>query len=235
MSNQIKLEVAARDDKGKGAAGRLRRDGRVPAIVYGYKVEPTPVSVDALELFRALHSEAGRNALLQVALDGETHLAVARDLVTHPVKGKYVHVDLLAVDKDQQISVDIPVHLLDDEDTGNDDGVLNQILYTVPILVRPMDVPNSFEISVAGMLIGDVKRVEELAEQLPDGAEFDIEPERTVVTVNAPVSEAELEALEEGAGIEADEPEGEEGDEESAEGESDDEGESDGEAKSSDD
>ena len=223
MSNQIKLEVAVRDNTGKGAAGRLRREGQVPAIVYGYKVEPTPVSVDALELFRALHTEAGRNVLLQVTLDGEAHLAVARDLVTHPVKGKYVHVDLLAVDKDQPISVDVPVHLIDDEDTGNDDGVLNQILYTVPILVRPMEVPNSFEISVAGMLIGDVKRVEELADQLPDGAEFDIELERTVVTVNAPVSEAELEALEEG-------------DEASAEGE-DGDGESDGEdeSKSSDD
>lgn len=206
MSNQIELAIAPRPDTGKGAAGRLRREGRVPAIVYGYKVDPTPVSVDALELYRALHTEAGRNALLRITVDGDSHLAVARDLVTHPVKGKYVHVDLLAVDKDQPISVEIPVHLTDDEDAATDGGVLNQILYTVPILVRPMDVPNSFDLSVAGMLIGDVKRVADLAAQLPSGAEFDIDNDRTVVTVNAPVSEAELEALEEGAGIEAEEP-----------------------------
>lgn len=222
MSNQIELPVAPRPDTGKGASGRLRREGRVPAIVYGYKVEPTAVSVDALELYRALHTEAGRNALLKLTLDGETHLAVARDLVTHPVKGKYVHLDLLAVDKDQPISVEIPVHLMEDDDAATDDGVLNQILYTVPILVRPMDVPNSFDLSVAGMLIGDVRRVADLAAQLPAGAEFDIDNDRTVVTVNAPLSEAALEALEEGAGIEGDAPETDADADADADGEGDD-------------
>lgn len=212
MSNQIALAVEPRPDTGKGAAGRLRRLGRVPAIVYGYQVEPTSVSVDGLELYRALHTEAGRNALLKIVIDGDTHLAVARDLVTHPIKGHYVHLDLLAVDKDQPIAVEVPVHLVDDEDAATDGGVLNQILYTVPIQVRPMDVPNAFELSVAGMVIGDVKRVEDLAGQLPAGAQFDIDEDRTVVTVNAPVSEAELEALEESAGVETDEPGSAEGD-----------------------
>jgi large subunit ribosomal protein L25 len=94
-----------------------------------------------------------------------------------------------------------------DDDLGDDAGVVNQILYTVPILVRPLDVPNYLEISIAGLEIGDVKRVEDLRDLLPEGAEFDIDPERTVVTINAPVSEAELEALEEGAGIEGEAPE----------------------------
>lgn len=209
MSNQIKLAIEKRDAKGKGASGRLRKLGRMPAIMYGYNIEPTAVSVNTLELFHALHTEAGRNALLQIELDGETHLAVARDLQTNPVRGDYLHVDLLAVDKDQPISVEIPVHLVDEEDAASDGGVLNQILYTVSILVRPLDVPNAMELSVAGMAIGDVRRVEDLADQLPAGADFDIEPERTVVTVNAPVSEAELEALEESAGVEAEAPDGE--------------------------
>lgn len=206
MSDQLNITAEARTDLGKGATGRLRRTGRVPGILYGYRVDPTPVHVDALELFHALHTEAGTNALIRLTVEGETHLTVARDLQRHVVKRELQHVDFLAVDKDSQISVEIPIHLVGDEDLGDDAGVINQILYTVPILVKPLDVPNSLELSVAGLEIGDVKRVEDLGDILPEGAEFDIEPERTIVTINAPISEEALEALEEGAGVEAEEP-----------------------------
>ncbi|MCC5949815.1 MAG: 50S ribosomal protein L25 [Nitriliruptoraceae bacterium] len=207
MSNQVTLTAQPRTNHGKGASGRLRREGRVPGILYGYEVEPTALSVDALELYHALHTEAGSNVLLRLELEGETYLSVARDMQRHPVKGVTLHVDFLAVDRDSQISVDVPVSILDEEETAEDGGILNHILYTVPILVKPLDVPNNLELSVAGMAIGDVLRVEDLRGQLPEGAEFDIEPERTVVTMNAPMSEEALEALEEEAGVEQDEPE----------------------------
>ncbi len=206
-TKQVPLTIEAREATGKGAASRLRREGRVPAIVYGYAIDPTPVSVDALELYHTLHTDAGRNVLIRLEVAGDTHLAVARDLQSHPVRGDYIHVDLLTVDKDVPISVEVPVHLIDEEETEDDNGVVNQILYTVPIMVKPLDTPNSFDLSLEGMAIGDVLRVEDLSSELPAGAEFDIEVERTVVTINAPISEAELEALEESAGIEEDEPE----------------------------
>jgi large subunit ribosomal protein L25 len=206
LSKQVQLSAEARTHQGKGAAGRLRKQGRVPGIMYGFQVEPTAVSVDALELYHALHTDAGLNAMIRLDLDGDTHLTIARDLQYHPVRGEVLHVDFLAVDTKSQISVEVPVHVVGDDDLGDDAGVVNQILYTVPILVRPLDVPNYLEISVAGLEIGDVKRVEDLRDVLPEGAEFDIDPERTVVTINAPVSEAELEALEEGAGIEGEAP-----------------------------
>ena len=207
MSDQLRLLAEPRTELGKGATGRLRRTGRVPGIVYGYQVEPTPVHVDALGLYHALHTEAGANALIRLEFGGETHLTVARDMQRHPVKGRTQHVDFLAVNKDVQISVEVPVHLTAEDDLGDDNGIVNQILYTVPVLVKPLDVPNYFELSLEGLEIGDVKRVEDLAELLPAGAEFDIEPDRTVVTINAPMSQEALEALEEGAGIEAEEPE----------------------------
>jgi large subunit ribosomal protein L25 len=226
MSDQLRLTAEPRTELGKGATGRLRRTGRVPGIVYGYQVEPTPVHVDALELYHALHTEAGTNALIRLEFGGETHLTVARDMQRHPVKGRTQHVDFLAVNKDVQISVEIPVHLMDEDELADDSGVVNQILYTVPVLVKPLEVPNYFELSLEGLEIGDVKRVEDLSDLLPAGAEFDIEPDRTVVTINAPMSEEALEALEEGAGIEAEEPEliGEEAEEESADDAADDEG-----------
>jgi large subunit ribosomal protein L25 len=226
MSEQLRLTAEPRTELGKGATGRLRRTGRVPGIVYGYRVEPTPVHVDALELYHALHTEAGTNALIRLEFDGETHLTVARDMQRHPVKGRTQHVDFLAVNKDVQISVEVPVHLMDEDELADDNGVVNQILYTVPVLVKPLDVPNFFELSLEGLEIGDVKRVEDLSGLLPAGAEFDIEPDRTVVTINAPMSEEALEALEEAAGIETEEPEliGEEAEEESADDAADDEG-----------
>jgi large subunit ribosomal protein L25 len=206
LSKQVQLSAESRTHQGKGAAGRLRKQGRVPAIMYGFQVDPTAVSVDALELYHALHTDAGLNAMIRLDLDGDEHLTIARDLQYHPVRGDVLHVDFLAVDTKSQISVEVPIHLVGDDDLGDDDGVLNQILYTVPILVRPLDVPNYLELSVEGLEIGDVKRVEDLRAILPEGAEFDIDPERTIVTINAPVSEAELEALEEGVGIEGEEP-----------------------------
>jgi large subunit ribosomal protein L25 len=222
VADQIRLEANRRERSTKGAVNQLRRDGRVPGIMYGYKVDPTPVDVDALELYHALHTEAGMNALLllTIAGDDEQHLTVARDMQRHPVRRDTLHVDFLAVDKDSPISVEVPVHTINEDDAEDDQGVLNQILYTVPILVRPLDVPNYFELDLTGLAINDVRRVEDLSDQLPEGAEFDIDLERTVLTVNAPISEEELEAMEEEAGQEAEEPEvvgEEEADEEAAE------------------
>jgi large subunit ribosomal protein L25 len=219
VSNQVTLQAEPRTQQGKGASGRLRKTGRVPAVMYGYEVEPTSLSVDALELYHVLHTEAGANVLIRLELEGETHLTVARDLQRHPVRGDALHVDFLAVDRNAQISVEVPVHLTGDDDLADDDGVLNQILYTVPILVKPLDTPNSLDLDVTGMAIGDVKRVEDLAATLPEGAEFDIELERTVVTINAPISEEALEAMEAEAGVEQEEPEAEAAVDEPEEGE----------------
>jgi large subunit ribosomal protein L25 len=219
VSNQVTLHAEPRTEQGKGASGRLRKTGRVPAVMYGYEVEPTSLSVDALELYHVLHTEAGANVLIRLELDGDTHLTVARDLQRHPVRGDALHVDFLAVDRNAQISVEVPVHLTGDDDLADDDGVLNQIPYTVPIMVKPLDTPNSLDLDITGMAIGDVKRVEDLAGMLPDGAEFDIELERTVVTINAPISEEALEAMEAEAGVEQEEPEAEAAVDEPEEGE----------------
>lgn len=219
--DQVKLEIERRTDTGKGAAGRLRKTGRVPGVIYGYEVNPTAVSLDGLELYHALHTGAGTNVLLTVALDGEDRLCVARDIQRHPVKGDVTHVDLLSVDKDAQIVVEVPVHV---EGIVEGDGVVNQVLGAVPINVAPLETPNSFTLSVDGLEIGDTLRVAELGDQLPEGATFDTDPDRTVVTVNPPeiieVAEDE-DLLDEFAGEGEELLEGEElpGGEEPAEGE----------------
>ena len=221
-ANQVALDADVRTELGKGATGRLRKEGRTPGILYGAGVEATPVHVDALDLYHALHTAAGTNVLIQLHVDGDEHLTFARDLQSHPVRGDMLHVDFLAVHRDTKISVDIPVHLVNDETLRRESGgVVNQIEHTLPIFVGPLDVPNYFELDVEGMEIGDVKRVEDLISQLPPGAEFEIDHERTVVTVNPPdiLEEPEpAEGEEEGLEIEG-EVEGEAAEGEAVEGE----------------
>ncbi len=199
MSKQVTLTALPRAAAGKGESNRLRRDGRVPAIVYGHEVEPTPVSVDARELFHALNGPAGRNALIALELEGRTTLVVARDLQRHAVRRDVLHLDLLAVDQDQQIDIEVPIHLVGLDDVQRDGGYLNHVRHVVPIRVRPLDTPDFIELSVAGMGIGDVRRLGDVAALLPAGAEIGDDADRVIVTINAPAGGGTSETAEEGA------------------------------------
>lgn len=204
-AKQFDLNASLRSAHGKGAAGRLRKTGRVPGIVYGHGVEPTPLDVDALELYHAMHTNAGRNVLIRLEVEGDTHLSIVKDLQRHVVRGDILHVDFQAVSRDQKITAEIPVYLANEDDPRSNGGIVNHVLYSVPVSVTPLDVPQEFRLDLVGMEIGDVLRVEDLAAQLPEDAAFEIEEDRTVVTINAPMSEEELDELATDAGIEEDE------------------------------
>jgi large subunit ribosomal protein L25 len=187
VSTEIRLSAVRRERPGKGEAGRLRREGRVPAALYGVGVAPSAVSVDARELLRAIRGPSGTNALVALEVDGAAPvLTVLRDLQRHPVKGAILHLDFVAVDTGVTIEVEVPVHLVDQDRVARDGGFLNHVRHVVPIRVRPLDTPDFLELSVAGMAIGDVKRLGDLVALLPAGAELADDPDRVVVTVNAP-------------------------------------------------
>jgi large subunit ribosomal protein L25 len=198
-AEQVQIVAEPRSGTGKGIVGRLRAEGRVPAVVYGAEVESTPVHVNALELFHALHTEAGANVLINLQVDGDEHLTIVREVQRHPVRGDLLHVDFVALQSGIQIRVEVPVHLEGADDVAAP-GVVQQVLYTVPLMVRPLDIPSAFTLEISEMVIGDTLRVEDI--ELPEGAEFDIEPERTVVTVVAPtiIEEPTEETPEEAAG-----------------------------------
>lgn len=187
MSNQVKLTAKPRAAAGKGETNRLRRSGRVPAILYGYEVEPTAVSVDDRELFHALHGPAGRNALIALDMEGETTLVVVRDMQRHALRRDTLHVDFVAVDRNARIEVEIPIHLTGVDELERDGGYLNHVRHVVPIQVRPLDTPDFIELSVAGMAIGDVKRLGDIIPLLPAGAEIGDDADRVIVTITAPL------------------------------------------------
>lgn len=206
MANQVNLTADVRTELGKGPTGRLRKTGRVPGVMYGHDVEPTAVHVDALELYHVLHTEAGRNVMIRLEVDGATHLSIAREIQRHPVMGDITHLDFLAVDQNQAIVVEVPVNV--HGEPADAAGVVQQVLQTVPVLVKPLEVPNEFTLNVDGLTIGDVLRVSDI--ELPDGVEPDIDMERTVVTINAPqiIEEPSEDSALEGSALEGSAVEG---------------------------
>ena len=199
MSKQVSLAAQARSGNGKGEARGLRRQGRVPAIAYGAELDPTPISVDSLELYHALHTDAGSNAILRLDVAGDTHLALAREIQRHPVRRDVLHVDFVTVSRNVKVSVDVPVHLEGVEDSpGNEEGgVISQELYTLAVEVLPLEVPDSITVDVSGMNVGDTIRVSDVT--VPEGVEVTVDEETTVVTCVAPT----LDLPEEGATEEA--------------------------------
>lgn len=184
MSKQVALAVERRDGSGKGEARALRRAGRVPAIAYGSGLDATPLSVDERELFHALHTDAGTNAIFRLAVDGDTHLALAREIHRHPVRRDILHVDFVTVDRNRKVTVDVPVVLQGEAPGADEGGVIEQQQYTVHVEVLPLEVPAQITLDVSDMNVGDVKRIADLS--LPEGVSALDDPERTVVTLVVP-------------------------------------------------
>lgn len=197
---EVRLQADTRKATGKGPARRTRRDGRVPAIVYGRGIEPVSISVDRRQFVTALNTDAGMNVLLDIEVDGDTTLALTRELQRDPVRGTLLHADFVKVDRTQEVEVEVPIHLVGEAPGAKAGGVLEQPLFQAHVRCRPGDVPDAIEADVSGLEIGDSLRVSELAE----GRSFHIltDPEEVVANVVAPISEEELAALEADAGIE---------------------------------
>lgn len=189
MFDRVSLAVRPRPGSGKGEARALRRQGRVPAVAYGAGLSSIPVSVDARELYHALHTSAGENAVIEIDLDGESHLTLAREIHRHPVRREILHLDLVAVNRNVKVTVDVGIHLVGEAPGADEGGVLDQVRFTVPIEVLPLEVPESFQLDVSDMQIGDVKRVADL--DVPAGVTVLDDEEYVVATLNAPTQTVE--------------------------------------------
>jgi large subunit ribosomal protein L25 len=176
---------------GSRSAGRLRSTGRVPAVVYGHGTAPLSVSVDGRELRHALSSDAGLNQLLNLEVDGERHLTLARELQRHPVRNTVVHVDFQIVSRDEVISAEVPVILVGEaKEVEVAKGLIEQPLLSLTVNATPGAIPSSIEVDVTELTIGDMIRVGDLA--LPAGVTTDIDPDETVVIAAASSTEADV-------------------------------------------
>jgi large subunit ribosomal protein L25 len=184
MAEQVTLATRPRTGSGKGEARALRREGRVPAIAYGVGIDPTPLSVDALDLYHALHTDAGDNAVLRLAVEGGTHLALAREVQRHPVRRDVLHLDFVTVSRTQKVQAVVPVVLEGEAPGVAEGGVAEQAAFTLNVEALALEVPDQLVLDVSDLGVGDVKRASDVA--LPAGVELLDDPESPVVSIVVP-------------------------------------------------
>jgi large subunit ribosomal protein L25 len=217
---ELKLKAEKREDSGKGAARKLRAAGRVPAVLYGHGVGPMAVSVDARDLFHVLHGSAGTNVLVDLQVDGAQHLSLPRVIQRDHVRGRYLHVDFLAVRRDETVTVSVPVRVVGESPGVKAGGVIEHHLWELQVECLPGDVPDGIEADVSKLQVGDSLRVADLLPPqgvsvltpLEDSVIAVVIPQvRVVEEVEAAAEEGEEAAAEEGEGAPTEEAPAEEG------------------------
>ena len=187
MVQTVRIEAVARERAGKGAARATRREGLVPAVIYGAKQEATLVSLDPRDVMKELHKGGWQSHLYEVALkDGSTVRTVMRDIQFHPVTDRPLHVDFQRLAPGTRIRVRVPVHFLN-EDTCpgiKEGGVLNVVRREIEVLANPDQVPDAFEIDLGEATIGDSLRWS--AVKLTYGTKSVIDRDFVVATVAPP-------------------------------------------------
>jgi large subunit ribosomal protein L25 len=190
-----RLVAETREGTGKGAARKLRAAGRVPAILYGHGMDPLALSVDSRELFHLLHTGAGANVLVDLVVDGTEHLALPRDVQRDHIRGRFVHVDFLAVRRDEKIHVTIPLRIVGESPGVKAGGVLEHHLWELNVECLATDVPEAIDVDISGLEIGSGVRVSDL--KVRSGVTILTSPEDSVVAVTQPqVAVEEEEAAE---------------------------------------
>jgi large subunit ribosomal protein L25 len=158
-----KLEAHPREAGTKGDARRVRRDGKIPAVVYGAGKDSLSVSVDPRVVSRILHSETGHNTIFDLALNGEQSKAMIVDWQYEPIKGKLLHIDLKRIAMDKVLRVSVPIFLTGEAaGVKQEGGILEHILREVEIECLPADIPSHIDVDVSHLTFGKVLRVSDL-------------------------------------------------------------------------
>jgi large subunit ribosomal protein L25 len=204
MSEDL-IKAEPRTEFGKGAARRIRRADKVPAVIYGRGTEPMHVTLPGHETMMAL-KHGGANALLSIEVDGKTHLALTKQVQTDIIKGHLEHVDFVEVKKGEKVIVDIPIHVVGE---AKSDALVTTELQVVSVEAEATNIPELIEVSVEDAEVGFHVLAKDL--ELPAGSTLLTDEDQLIVNVtHAPTAEeveAELEQAEAGAGIEREEAE----------------------------
>ena len=169
---------------GSRAVRRLRRDGKIPGVIYGHGTDPVPVAVVARELRAALNTDAGANQLLSLDTGSGTFLTIAREMQRHPVAQTVTHVDFVIVRRDEVISADVPIALVGEAlEVHHGDGLVEQQMFTLPIRALPGAIPTVLEVDITALTIGGQVRVSDLS--LPVGVTTEVDAE-TAIAIGQP-------------------------------------------------
>ena len=191
------LQAEVRAGRGKGPARRLRAEGKVPGVIYGPGVEPTPLTLSPKELTKALRGERGRNVVFKLSLDGKDQLAMVKDVTTDPVTQELLHIDLYRILEDKVLDVNVPFRTYGRSVGVVQGGVLNVTRRVLPLRTTPANIPVSIEVDVTHLALKDTISVEEI--ELPEGVECSLNPKLTLVIILEPRKATAAEAEEDAA------------------------------------
>ena len=212
MSEQLTLPAEARDRAGKGASRALRREGRVPAVVYGEKKEPLSIHVEEKLLSKMLSTGHFMNTVVMIDLSGKAHRTLPKAIDFHPVSSRPIHVDFLRIGEHTKVHVGVPMRFDNEEESPGlkKGGVLNVVVHELEIVCDAASIPNEIHIPLDGLEIGDSIHISQV--KLPNGVEpANKDEDFTVATIVAPSA---MKAEEEEAAPEGEVPVvGEEGEE----------------------
>ena len=187
MSDALTLPAETRERAGKGASRALRREGRVPAVIYGGKEEPTLIHVEAKQLSKQLGTGHFMNSIVEIELGGKTIRTLPKDVALHPVNDRPEHVDFLRMVKGGKIEVEVPVVFINEEESPGlkKGGVLNVVRHELELVCENDKIPSEIVIDVTGKEVGDSIHISEV--ELPEGSESAItDRDFTIATLVAP-------------------------------------------------
>ncbi len=202
----LELTANVRKSTGKGTSRALRREGLVPAVLYGPNTDPLILSVNAREMEKLLKDSGTAKAPMNLTIkNGETaqKTAMIKEIQMHPVSRSFIHVDFYEISMDRKIQVQVPVEIRGQAPGVEDGGALQIVRREIDVLCLPLDIPESILIDVSSLKIGDSVHVEDIS--IPEGVEIQADTNYTVVTVSSPMAESaptEGGDGEEGAGAE---------------------------------
>jgi large subunit ribosomal protein L25 len=212
---EIKIQAEERTEFGKGAARRIRRGDKVPAVLYGHGSDPVHVTLPGHDLMMAFKTA---NALLSVELGKDKHLVIPKQIQRDPLRGFIEHADLLIVKRGEKVTVDVQIHLVGEAAPGS---LVQTEVNSVPVEAEATHIPSGIEVSIEGLEVGDRINARDLV--LPSGSTLVIDEDALILHITAAPTaeqlESELAEAEAEAGIEHEVPEVEAAEGEAAEGE----------------
>lgn len=215
--SELLLNATVGRETGTRSSRRLRREGQVPAVVYGLGQDPQSVSVEWTALRKALTTEAGVNALLTIEIEGDKQLSIVKDIQRHPTRRDVLHVDFIRLDPNAEIEVEVPLVLVGEARKVHQvSGMVDQTAFSIAVLSKPDEIPTEVTADVSELEVGETVTIADV--QLPEGVTAAADPEETVAsavvtrsTIEAMRADEAAEAAEGEEGVEA--GDGEEGDE----------------------
>jgi large subunit ribosomal protein L25 len=198
MTAVKQIQASARAQVGKGAAREVRRQGLTPAVIYGAGEAPVAIALDANKTRQMIYAGHFLTTLFEIDVDGKKTRAIPRDYQLDPVKDFPIHVDFLRVAAGQTIKVEVPLHVVGQEQSPGlkSGGALQIVEHSLEIEVAPESIPEFIEVSVAGLAVGDTLHIDAL--KLPAGVSLTSTKDLTLVTIIPPTVEAEEPAAAEG-------------------------------------